>query len=83
MSHRENKLIEMANLYACKLFISVPTVSPNEMIYRELSRYPLYIDAAVKCIQYWFCVLKQPASWYSKMANQLLLTLHEKGHGNW
>ena len=28
-------------------------------------------------------MLKQPASRYSKMAYQSLLTLHEKGHENW
>ena len=71
------------HLYACKLFINVPTVTPNDMIYGELGRYPLYIEAAAKCIQYWFRVLKQPASRYSKMAYQSLLTLHEKGHENW
>ena len=81
--HRENKQIEKVHLYACKLFINVPTVTPNDMIYGELGRYPLYIEAAAKCIQYWFRVLKQPASRYSKMAFQPLLTLHEKGHENW
>ena len=81
--HRENKQIEKVHLYACKLFINVPTVTPNDMIYGELGRYPLYIEAAAKCIQYWFRVLKQPASRYSKMAYQSLLTLHEKGHENW
>ena len=31
--HREYKQIEKAHLYACKLFINVPTVTPNDMIY--------------------------------------------------
>ena len=37
--HRENKQIGNAHLYACKLFINVPTVTPNDMIYGELGRY--------------------------------------------
>ena len=53
------------------------------MMYGELGRYPLYVEAAAKGIQYWFRVLNQPASRYSKMAYQSLLTLHEKGHENW
>ena len=57
--YRENKQIERVHLYACDLFITVPTVIPNDMIYGELGRYPLYIEAAAKCIQYWFHVLKQ------------------------
>ena len=47
-----------------------------------VGRYPLYIEAAAKCIQYWFHVLKQ-STLYSKNAYQSLLTLHEKGHENW
>ena len=81
--HRENKQIEKVHLYACKLFINVPTVTPNDMVYGVLDRYPLYIEAAAKCIQYWFRVLKQPASRHSEMAYQSLLTLHEQGHENW
>ena len=80
---RENKQIEKVHLYACKLFNNVPTVSPNDLIYGELGRYPLYIKTTAKCIQYWFCVLKQLASRYSKMAYQSPLTLHKKGHENW
>ena len=78
--YTENKQIERVRLYACKLFINVPTVTPNDMIKDELGRYPLYIAAAAKCIQNWFRVLKQHATQYSKMAYQSLLTLHEKGH---
>ena len=40
--HRENKL-RTVHLYACKLYINVPTVTPDDMIYGELGRYPLYI----------------------------------------
>ena len=77
--YREKKQIEKVHLCVCKLFINVPTVTLNDMIYGELGRYPLYIEIAAKCFQYWFRVLKQPASRYSKMAYQSLLTLHEKG----
>ena len=56
--YREKKQIEKVQLYICKLFINVPTVTLNDMIYGGLGRYPLYIEAAAKCIQYWFRVLK-------------------------
>ena len=81
--YRENRLIERLHLYARKVIINVPTVTPNDMMYGELGSYPLYIEAAAECIQYWFRVLKQPAARYPKMAYQSLLTLHEKGHENW
>ena len=77
--YRGKKLIEKVHLYVCKLFINVPTMTLNDMIYGELGRYALYIEAAAKCIQYWFRALKQTASRYSKMDYQSLVTLHEKG----
>ena len=59
--NRPNKQSKRVHLHACKLFIYAPTVTPpNDMICGELGGYPLYIEAAAKCIQYWFRVLKQP-----------------------
>ena len=69
--YRENKQIERVHLYACKLFIDVPTVASNDMIMVSWARYPLDIEAAAKCIHYWFRVLKQPATRYSKAKNKL------------
>ena len=57
--HRESKQIERVHLYAYDLFITVRKVISNDMIYGELGRYPLYIEAIANCIQYWFRVLKQ------------------------
>ena len=38
--YRENEQIERVHLYECKLFIDVPTVTPNDMIYGELGEVP-------------------------------------------
>ena len=81
--HTENKEIEKLHLYACKLFLNVPISTPNDMVYAELDRYPLYIESAARCLQFWFRLLKQESSRFSKMAYQSLLTLHEKGNKNW
>lgn len=80
---KENKKIEKVHLYACKLFINVPARTPNDMIYGELGRFPLFIEAAARCVHYWLKVLKQDNTRYSKMAYMSLFNLHEKGHINW
>lgn len=80
---KENKQIEKVHLYACKLFVNLPVRTPNDMIYGELGRYPLAIDSAARCIQYWFRVLKQDDTRYSKMAYLCLLSMHERGKTNW
>jgi hypothetical protein len=81
--YKENKQIEKVHLYACKLFVNLPAKTPNDMIYGELGRYPLAIDSAARCIQYWFRVLKQDDTRYSKMAYLCLLSMHERGKINW
>ena len=81
--YKENKKIEKVHLYACKLFINVPLRTPNDMIYAEAGRYPLFIESAVRCVQYWFRLLKQDNSRYPKMAYLSLLAMHERGHVNW
>jgi len=79
----ENKRIEQVHLYACKLFLNVPTRTPNDMIYGDLGRYPLWVDSAARCIQYWLKLLKQNNFRYSKMAYLALLNMTERGRVNW
>ena len=81
--YKEIKQIEKVHLYACKLFGNLPARTPNDMIYGELGRYPLAIVSAARCIQYWFRLLKQDDSRYSKMAYLCLLGMHERGKTNW
>ena len=80
---KENPKIEKVNLYACKLFINVPSRTPNDMIYGDLGRYPLYIESIARCVQYWLRVLKQESTRYSKLAYSSLLAMHDRGHKNW
>lgn len=80
---KENKQIEKVHLYACKLFVNLPVRTPNDMVYGELGRYPLAISSAARCIQYWFRLLKQEDTRYSKMAYLSLLGMHDRGKTNW
>ena len=75
------KQIEKVHLYACKLFINVPTVTPNDMIYGELGRYPLYIEAAAKCIQYWFPCAK--AACFTVLKDGLPTAVNFTREGAW
>ena len=43
--------IEKVHIQACKLFLNVPPHTPNDMMYGELGRFPLYIQAAARCLQ--------------------------------
>ena len=63
---------------ACKLFLNVPPQPPNGMVYGELGRFPLYIQAAARCRQYWVRLRRQPLCRYSRKAYDMLYRLQER-----
>ena len=79
-SDRENKQTELVHLYVCKVFITIPTVTPDDIISAELGRYPLYIEAAAKM---YIILVSCAQARYSKMTFQSSLTLRVNGHENW
>ena len=47
------KIIERVHLFALKRFLNVSIRTPNDLVYGETGRYPLYVNIYVKCIKYW------------------------------
>ena len=81
--HREFSKLERVHIFACKRFLRVADKTPNDVIYGELGRYPLWIMSNIKCIKFWFRLLNQPDSMYSKKAYKMLLDLDRKGITTW
>jgi hypothetical protein len=75
--------IERVQLFACKRFMHVVNKTPNDLVYGDLGRHPLWITAVIKQIKFWLRLLAQPDNMFSKKSYQMLLKLHEKGHCNW
>jgi len=75
--------IEKVHLMACKKVLGVSSRAPNTLVYGELGRYPLYVISAARCIMFWFRLLKQPPTRYSRMAYDMLLQMHERGKKTW
>ena len=70
--------IEKVHIQPCKLFFNVLPQPPNDMVYGELGRFPLYIHAAARCLQYWFRLRQQPLYRYSRKAYDMLSGLQER-----
>ena len=51
--------IERVHLFACKRVLLVRNKTPNDVVYGELGRYPLFIPATVRFVKYWLKLLKQ------------------------
>ena len=68
-------VIEGVHLSALKHFLNVSSRTPNVMIYGDCGRYPLWINASVRCVRYWMRILKMdkcrlPYQVYNMMLNK-------------
>ena len=75
--------VEKVHLMACKRFLGVPIKSPNKMVYGDLGRYPLYINAYVSCLRYWFRILQMEKERLPYKAYLMLLNLDNNGKNCW
>ena len=75
--------LEKVHLLACKRFLGVPLKTPNKIVYGELGRYPIYISTSIRCIKYWFKILKMPDHRLPKQAYKMMLTQDDNGKKCW
>ena len=75
--------IERVHLFACKRFLHVRNNTPNDVIYGELGRYPLFIPATVRFVKYWLKLLRQTDNLYSKKSYKMLLEMQNRGKTTW
>ena len=74
---------ERVHLYALKKFLLVNLRTPNDFVYKELSRYPILIHSKIRCIAYWLKLLAMNENRIPKKAYLMLRDLDEKGKRNW
>ena len=75
--------IERVHLLACKRYLGVPVCTPNRMVYGELGRYPLFVDAYVRCLKYWFRLLQMDPSRLPNQAYRMLLNVDANENDCW
>jgi len=75
--------IERVHLVACKRFLGLPRATPNNIVYSELGRYPLYINSNLRCIKYWAKLLRMEENRLPRQAYRMLVLLDEKGKKCW
>ena len=70
--------MEKVHIQACKVLLNVPSYTPNDMVLGDLGRFPLFVNSAARCIQYWFRLMKQPLNRYSRKAYEMLYGMQER-----
>ena len=49
----KGKDIERLQMFGLKRFLQINRKTPNDIVYAEMGRYPLYVNAYLACVRYW------------------------------
>jgi hypothetical protein len=74
---------EKVHLFALKKFLGVSMQTPNDLIYGETNRYPIYLNSAVRCLRYWLKLTQMDDCRLPKKAYNMLRYLDARGNVNW
>ena len=70
--------MEKVHIQACKPLLNVPLYTLHDMVLGDLERFPLFINSAARCVEYWFRLLKKPLNRYSRKAYAMLYGMKER-----
>ena len=80
--HNHN-VIEKVHLFALKKLLNVAPRTPNDLVYGDTGRYPLFVKARVNCLRYWLRLVRMDENRLPKKAYNMLLHLHGSGKYCW
>ena len=74
---------EQVHLFALKKFLRVTSKTPNDLIYGETNRYPIYVNSAIRVIKYWLKLMQMDQTRLPRKAYDMLYYLDLRGKSNW
>ena len=77
------QLCEKVHLFALKKFLNVNPRTPNDLVYKELNRYPIHLNSIVNCLRFWFKLIAMTEDRIPKKAYLMLKDLDVKGKKTW
>lgn len=77
------KEIEKLHLFALKKFLHIPSKTPNDIVYGELGRFPLFVNSYVACIRYWLHILQMEECRLPLKCYRVLCKLDSRGKVTW
>ena len=76
-SHEKMEIIEKVHLNFLKRILNVRNSTPNYMVYGETGRFPLLINAKIKCLCYWSKLIQSGQSKLSGILYTIMYKLHQ------
>ena len=74
---------ELVHRYACKRYMCVSLHSSNMAVLGDCGRFPLWIEAARRCVKYWLRIMSMDDSRYVRKCYNTLKVLDDYGKTNW
>ena len=78
-----SSLIDNVHLFGLKRYLGVDRRTPNDLVYGEVGRFPIQINAYVRCIRYWLKLIRMEEHRLPLRAYKMLLNLDQRGKTNW
>eukprot|EP00745_Piridium_sociabile_P022013 TRINITY_DN34072_c0_g1_i3.p1 TRINITY_DN34072_c0_g1~~TRINITY_DN34072_c0_g1_i3.p1 ORF type:complete len:362 (+),score=-8.76 TRINITY_DN34072_c0_g1_i3:191-1276(+) len=75
--------VDKLHLFAMKRFLHVDGRTPNDLIYGELGRFPIYLNSYIKCISYWLKLVRMNEHRLPAIAYKTLRKLDNRGKVTW
>ena len=74
---------EKVHLLALKRLLGVDLHTPNDLVYKELNRYPIILNSKINSLRYWFKLVEMSDNRLPKKAYLLLRDLDTRGKNTW
>ena len=75
--------IEKVHMFAIKRFLHVHGRTPNDIVYGELGRFPMYVNSYVACARYWLRLLRMEEHRLPFKCYRMLYDLDCRGKVTW
>ena len=74
-----SSVIDNVHLFGLKRYLGVDRRTPNDLVYGEVGRFPIQINASVRCIRYWLKLIRMDEHRLPLRAYKMLLNLDQRG----
>ena len=78
-----SSVTDNVHLFGLKRYLGVDRRTPNVLVYGEVGRFPIEINASVRCIRYWLKLTRIDEHRLPLRAYKMLLNLDQMGKTNW
>jgi Reverse transcriptase (RNA-dependent DNA polymerase) len=75
--------IEKVHLFACKRLLRVGQQTPNKLVYGDLGRFPLFVNATIRMVKYWLRLITMPHARLPRKAYSMSCVLCDSGKKSW